>query len=133
MKRLFVAVALTATGASYASGLIKCEVLDATIKNSGKTKIEVVTNRDSKVIGEVFSVQTRSGDIKGSLIYQTEGHKLEVLRSSPDEFSVLIRDAGVAGDDDVSVITLEKFNGAWTFKHYSSWIGLMTSGSCKEF
>lgn len=132
MKNLFISIALTAAGTSYASGLFECRVLDGVIKMPKKANIETTANGAAKVVGEVFTVQTRTGDIKGSLIYQTAGHKAEVLRSTADEFSILIRDAGVSGDDDVSVITLNKFDGIWSFKHYSSWIGLMTSGTCKE-
>lgn len=133
MKSLFLAIALMATGAAYGAGVLACKAVDGVVKVPGKSKIESVLNRDPRIIGGEFNVRPRFGELKGSLLYQIDDQKVEVLRSTADEFTVLIRAAGVPGDDDVSIITVEKFDGAWTFKHYSSWFGLMTSGTCKEF
>lgn len=132
MRKLILMMALTVAASAHGAGVFECKVLDGAQKTPGKVKVEPATNHDAKVLGEVFTVRTRTAEIKGSLIYQTEGHKVEVLRSSADEFTLLIRDSGVAQDDDVSVITLDRFEGQWSFKHYSSWLGLLTSGSCKE-
>ena len=132
MKKMMTALALTAAGAVHGAGLFECTVLDGVYKIPGKVKIESAKNHDARVVGEVFSVRSRTAEVKGSLLYETKGHKVEVLRSTANEYSVLIRDAGIAGDDDISVITLDRFDGKWTFKHYSSWLGLLTSGSCKE-
>ena len=132
MRKLILTMALTVAGSAYGAGVFECKVLDGAHKTPGKVKVEAATNRDAKILGEVFTVRTRSAEVKGSLIYQTEGHKVEVLRSSADEYSLLIHDSGVAQDDDISVITLDRFDGQWSFKHYSSWLGLLTSGSCKE-
>lgn len=133
MKSLFLAIALTATGTAYAAGVLACKTVDGVVKVPGKSKIESVLNRDPKIIGGEFNVRPRFAELKGSLLYQIDDQKVEVLRSTDDEFTVLIRAAGVPGNDDISIITVEKFEGAWTFKHYSSWLGLMTSGTCKEF
>lgn len=132
MRKLILMMALTLAGSAHGAGVFECKVLDGAQKTPGKVKVQAATNHDAKILDEVFSVLTRTAQIKGSLIYQTEGHKVEVLRSSDHEFSVLIRDSGVAQDDDISVITLDRFEGQWSFKHYSSWLGLLTSGSCKE-
>ena len=132
MKKLITATALLMAGAVYGAGLFECRVLDAANKLPGKATVEPATNRDARILGEVFSVKTQTAEVKGSLIYQTAGHKMEVLRSSADQFTVLIRDSGLAQDDDISVITLDRVGGQWTFKHYSSWLGLLTAGSCKE-
>ena len=125
-------MALTLAQSAYGAGVFECQVADGAQKAPGKVKVEAASNRDARILGEVFTLRTRTAEVTGSLIYQTEGHKVEVLRASADQFTLLIRDAGVARDDDVSVITLERFAGQWTFKHYSSWLGLLTSGTCKE-
>jgi hypothetical protein len=124
--------ALAMAGTVHGAGVFECQVLGAANKLPGKTTVEPATNRDAKILGEVFSVRTQSAEVTGSLIYQTAGHKTEVLRSSTDQFTVLIRDSGVSKDDDLSIITLDKVGGQWTFKHYSSWLGLLTAGSCRE-
>lgn len=132
MKRLMVAMTLAATGAVYGAGVFECRVLDGVVKKPGKVKVESAINRDLKLLGEVFTVRTRTAEVKGSPVYETEGHEVEILRSSADEFTVLIRDSGIEKDDDISIITLDRFDGKWSFKHYGSWLGLLTSGSCKE-
>lgn len=132
MRHLIVSVALTLAGAVHAAGVFECKVLGGALKAPGKTKVELASNKDAKILGEVFSVRARLAEVTGSLIYRTERHTVEVLRASEDQYSLLIRDAGVPGDDDVSLITLERFDGRWSFKHYSSWLGLLTSGSCQE-
>jgi hypothetical protein len=131
-KTLITAMTLLLAGAVHGAGVFECKVLDAANKLPGRVKVEPATNNDARILGEVFSVRTKTAEIKGSPIYQTAGHKVEILRSSADQFSVLIRDAGVAEDDDISVITLDRIAGQWTFKHYSSWLGLLTAGSCRE-
>lgn len=131
-KKLILSVALTLAGAAHAAGVFECKVLDGAFKAPDKAKVERASNKDAKILGEVFTVRARLAEVTGSLIYRTEHHKVEVLRASEDQYSLLIRDAGVAGDDDVSLITLERFEGRWSFKHYSSWLGLLTSGSCQE-
>ncbi len=132
MKKQIASMILAMAGAVHGAGVFECRVLDAANKLPGKTNVEPATNRDAKILGEVFSVKTQTAEVKGSLIYQTAGHKTEVLRSSADQFTILIRDSGVAQDDDISVITLDRVGGLWTFKHYSTWLGLLTAGSCKE-
>lgn len=132
MKRWMLTMALAATGAAYGAGNFECKVVDAVVKIPGKAKVESVANRDPKLLGAVFTVQTRTAEVKGSPVYQTEGHKVEVLRSSADEFTVLIRESAIEKDDDVSIITLDRFEGKWSFKHYGSWLGLLTSGLCRE-
>jgi hypothetical protein len=132
MKNLIAAMGVVMAGAVHGAGVFECKVLDAANKLPGKTTVEPATNRDAKILGEVFTVKTQTAEVKGSPIYQTAGHKVEVLRSSADQFTFLIRDSGVAQDDDISVITLDRVGGQWTFKHYSTWLGLLTAGSCKE-
>ncbi len=132
MKKMIMAFTLAVVASAHAAGVFECRVTDGAQKLPGKTGVEVASNVDARILGEVFSVKTRSADVTGSLIYQTAGHKAELLRSSADQFSLLIRDSGIARDDDVSVITLDRVAGQWSFKHYSSWLGLMTTGPCKE-
>ncbi len=132
MKRLLMAITLLATGAADATGIFECKVLDAVVKIPGKLKIESALNRDPKIQGEVFTVRPQISLIKGSPLYQTQGQKVEVLRSSADEHTLMSRIANTHGDDDMSILTLQKFEGAWSFKHYNSWHGLLTSGPCKE-
>lgn len=132
MRPLMVALAMTLGGAANAAGVFECKVLDGAVKAPGKTTIDKAHNQDAKILGEVFTVRPRLAEVKGSLIYRTGQHKVEVLRASEDQHSLLIRDAGIAGDDDVSIITLDRVSGRWSFKHYSSWLGLMTAGTCQE-
>ena len=133
MKRLLMAIALVATGAANAAGVFECKVLDAVVKIPGKLKIESALNRDPKIQGEVFTVLPSFAQIRGSLLYQTQGQKVEVLHSSSDEHTLLIRIANTPGDDDVSILTVQKFESAWSFKSYNtSWHGLLTSGPCRE-
>lgn len=132
VRNLLLTTALALAGVAQAAGVFECKVLDGAVKAPGKVKLEKAGNQDARILGEVFTVRPAQAEVKGSLIYRTEQHKVEVLRASEDQFSLLIRDAGVAGDDDVSLITLERVAGRWSFKHYSSWLGLMTSGSCQE-
>ena len=131
-KNLITAMTLILAGAVHGAGVFECKVLDAANKLPGRAKVEPATNNDAKILGEVFSVRTQTAEVKGSLIYQTAGHKVEVLRSSADQFTVLIRDSGVAQDDDISVVTLDRVGGQWTFKHYSTWLGMLTAGAGKE-
>lgn len=132
MRHLIVLGGLALAGAAHAAGAFECKVLDGAVKSPDKVMVEKASNQDAKILGEVFTVRPRLAEVTGSLIYRTERHKVEVLRASEDQFSLLIRDAGVAADDDISLITLERVSGRWSFKHYSSWLGLMTSGSCQE-
>lgn len=132
MKRWMLTIVLSATGAAFGAGSFECKVVDAVVKMPGKAKVEAAVNRDPKLLGEVFTVRTRTAEVKGSSVYQTEGHRVEILRFSVDEFTVLIRDSGIEQDDDVSIITLDRVEGKWSFKHYGSWLGLLTSGLCRE-
>jgi hypothetical protein len=131
-RRLLISLALMLAGAAQATGVFECKVVDGALKSPGKMKVERVDQQDTRILGEVFTVRQARAEVRGSLIYRTEQRKVEVLRRSDDQYSLLIRDAGVAGDDDISIITLDRVAGRWSFKHYSSWLGLLTSGSCRE-
>lgn len=132
MRRVLISLALMLTGAVHAAGVYECKVIDGAVKSPGRVKIERADQQDARILGEVFTVRPAQAEVRGSLIYRTEQRKVEVLRASDDQYSLLIRDAGIAGDDDISIITLDRIAGRWSFKHYSSWLGLLTSGSCRE-
>ena len=62
MKKQIASMILAMAGAVHAAGVFECRVLDAANKLPGKTTVEPATNRDAKILGEVFSVKAHSGE-----------------------------------------------------------------------
>ena len=105
----------------------ECTIADGVHGTPGTTSLAPAAKRDPKIIGSTFMVETSRAGVAGSVLFRTEGQKVEVLRDTEDAYELLLRNQ----QQDVKTLKLTRFNGKWTFSYYNGWLALLLTGHCR--
>lgn len=106
-----------------------CRVSTGVYNPPGVIRLDDAATRDPSVIGKVFSVDRKTGNVAGDGIFGNAGEDVNVLRNVNEIINVF-EVLSTNRHSDVKVLSIYQLKTKIHFKYYFGWLGLLLIGEC---